>query len=76
MRNKRKAVVLVFALASVVVAGPTRRKAETAIRVARQAEWLDSLKQDPPTNITSEEIVEAIHEGRAERDARRSPEGG
>ena len=31
-------------------------------------EWLDSLKQDPPTDLTSEEIVNAIHEGRAERD--------
>jgi hypothetical protein len=67
MRNKRKTVVLVFALASLAVAGLTRRKAETAIRVARQAEWLDSLKQDPPTDITSEEILDAIHEGRAER---------
>jgi hypothetical protein len=76
MRNKRKTVVLVFALASVTVAGLTRRKAETAIRVARQAEWLDSLKQHPSTDITSEEIVEAIHEGRSERDTRRSPEGG
>jgi plasmid stability protein len=31
-------------------------------------EWLDSLKEDPPTDITSEEIVNSIHEGRAERE--------
>jgi plasmid stability protein len=31
-------------------------------------EWLDRLRQDPPTDITSEEIVSSIHEGRAERD--------
>ena len=31
-------------------------------------EWLDRLRQDPPTDITSEEIVNSIHEGRAERD--------
>jgi antitoxin FitA len=32
-------------------------------------EWLDSLKEDEPVNeITSEEIVNLIHEGRAERD--------
>jgi plasmid stability protein len=30
-------------------------------------EWLDSLKQDPPTDLTSEEIVNSIQEGRAER---------
>jgi antitoxin FitA len=33
-------------------------------------EWLDRLKRDEPvTGISSEEIVAAIHEGRAERDA-------
>jgi hypothetical protein len=31
--------------------------------------WLDSLKHDPPTDITSTEIVRLIHEGREERDA-------
>ena len=32
-------------------------------------EWLDGLKRDEPvTGISSEEIVAAIHEGRAERD--------
>jgi plasmid stability protein len=31
-------------------------------------EWLDRLKQDPATDLTSEEIVSSIHEGRAERD--------
>jgi plasmid stability protein len=31
-------------------------------------EWLDRLKQDPPTDLTSEEIANSIHEGRAERD--------
>lgn len=31
-------------------------------------EWLDRLKQDPATDLTSEEIVNSIHEGRAERD--------
>jgi plasmid stability protein len=31
-------------------------------------EWLDSLRRDPPTDLTSDEIVSSIHEGRAERD--------
>jgi hypothetical protein len=31
--------------------------------------WLDSLKHDPPTDITSAEILAAIHEGHDERDA-------
>lgn len=32
-------------------------------------EWLDSLKEDEPvSDITSEELVQLIHEGRAERD--------
>ena len=30
--------------------------------------WLDSLKHDPPTDITSAEIVRSIQEGRDERD--------
>jgi plasmid stability protein len=31
-------------------------------------EWLDSLKEDEPvTGITSKEVVDLIHEGRAER---------
>lgn len=34
-------------------------------------EWLDSLKEDEPVScITSEEVVNLIHEGRAERDER------
>lgn len=33
-------------------------------------EWFDRLKsRDPVTWVTSEEIVAALHEGRAERDA-------
>jgi plasmid stability protein len=33
-------------------------------------EWLDRLKQDEPVvDISSDEIVTLIHEGRAERDA-------
>jgi hypothetical protein len=31
--------------------------------------WLNSLKHDPPTDITSAEIVRSIQEGRDERDA-------
>lgn len=31
-------------------------------------EWLDRVGQDPASDITSEEIVNTIHEGRAERD--------
>jgi plasmid stability protein len=32
-------------------------------------EWLDRLREDEPVRgITSEEIVDLIHEGRAERD--------
>jgi plasmid stability protein len=32
-------------------------------------EWLDSLKEDEPVSgISSEEVVNLIHEGRAERD--------
>jgi plasmid stability protein len=31
-------------------------------------EWLDSLKQDPPTDLTSEEISSSIHEARAKRE--------
>ncbi len=31
-------------------------------------EWLDSLAQDPPTDLTSAEIQRALHEGRRERD--------
>ncbi len=31
--------------------------------------WLDSLKHDPPTDITSAEIVRSIQEGHDERDA-------
>jgi plasmid stability protein len=30
-------------------------------------EWLDSLKQDPSTDLTSEEIASSIREGHAER---------
>jgi hypothetical protein len=30
--------------------------------------WLDSLKHDPPTDVTSAEILAAIQEGRNERD--------
>jgi hypothetical protein len=30
-------------------------------------EWLDGLKEGPPTDITSEDIVNIIHEGREER---------
>jgi plasmid stability protein len=34
-------------------------------------EWLDSLKEDEPVSgIASEEVVNLIHEGRAERDER------
>jgi plasmid stability protein len=32
-------------------------------------EWLDRLKQDSPTNLTSEQILSSLHEGRVERDA-------
>jgi plasmid stability protein len=31
-------------------------------------EWLDRLKLDPATDLTSEEIATSIHEGRAARD--------
>jgi antitoxin FitA len=32
-------------------------------------EWLERVRRDPPVEgLTSEEIVAAIHEGRAERD--------
>ncbi|HEY3959605.1 MAG TPA: helix-turn-helix domain-containing protein [Solirubrobacteraceae bacterium] len=47
----------------------TEAEIDARMREVRQAMWLDSLKQDPPTDITSEEIVQSIHEGRAERDA-------
>lgn len=40
------------------------------LTVPTMREWLDRLEQDDPvTGISSEEIVEMIHGGRAERDA-------
>jgi hypothetical protein len=40
------------------------------LAVPTTREWLDRLKRsEPVTGISSEEIVAAIHEGRAERDA-------
>lgn len=40
------------------------------LTVPTMREWLDRLKQDDPvTGISSEEIIEMIHEGRAERDS-------
>jgi hypothetical protein len=40
------------------------------LAVPTTQEWLERLKREQPvTQITSEEIVQAIHEGRAERDA-------
>ena len=43
---------------------------ERDLAVPTMREWLDRLKQDElVTGISSEEIVAAIHEGRAERDA-------
>jgi plasmid stability protein len=42
---------------------------ERDLAVPTTREWLERLRQDEPvTNISSEEIVSLIHEGRAERD--------
>jgi hypothetical protein len=41
------------------------------LAVPSTREWLESLRKDEPvTGVTSEEIVNLIHEGRAERDER------
>jgi hypothetical protein len=37
-------------------------------KISDTRRWLDSLKHDPPTDITSAEIVRSIQEGRDERD--------
>ncbi len=43
---------------------------ERDLLVPSMREWLDSLAHDEPvSNISSEEIVAAIHAGRGERDA-------
>jgi hypothetical protein len=31
-------------------------------------EWLEQLKRDPVTNVSSADILAALHEGREERD--------
>jgi hypothetical protein len=42
--------------------------AAVSVRAGDTRRWLDKLKQDPPVvGITSEEIVQSIHEGRDER---------
>ncbi len=42
---------------------------ERDLAVPTTREWLERLKQDEPVrDITSEDIVSLIHEGRAERD--------
>jgi hypothetical protein len=42
---------------------------ERDLAMPTMREWLDGLRRDEPvTGISSEEIVAAIHEGRAERD--------
>jgi len=39
------------------------------LAVPTKREWLESLRRDEPvTGVTSEEIVNLIHEGRDERD--------
>jgi plasmid stability protein len=50
------------------VSGYVTEVLERDLSMPSTREWLDSLKEDPPTDITSEEIVNSIHEGRAERD--------
>jgi len=43
---------------------------ERDLLVPSMREWLDSLARDEPvSNISSEEIVATIHSGREERDA-------
>ncbi len=43
--------------------------AAVSVRAGDTRRWLDKLKQDPPVvGITSEEIVQSIHEGRVELD--------
>jgi hypothetical protein len=41
---------------------------EQDLAVPTTREWLDRLKRDPANDVTSEEIVNTIHEGRAKRD--------
>jgi plasmid stability protein len=50
------------------VSGYVTEVLERDLSLPTTREWLDRLKQDPATDITSEEIVNSIHEGRAERD--------
>jgi antitoxin FitA len=46
-----------------------RRLIEADLALPSTEEWLERLQQrDPVTGISSEEIVEMIHEGRRERD--------
>ncbi len=43
---------------------------ERDLALPTMREWLDGLKEDEPvTGISSEDVVAALHEGRAERDA-------
>ena len=50
------------------VSGYVTEVLERDLSMPTTREWLDSLKEDEPvTGITSEEIVNLIHEGRAER---------
>ncbi len=43
---------------------------ERDLALPTMREWLERLKEDEPvTGVTSEDILTALHEGRAERDA-------
>jgi plasmid stability protein len=50
------------------VGGYVTEVLERDLSVPTTREWLDRLKQDPATDLTSEEIVSSIHAGRAARD--------
>jgi antitoxin FitA len=50
------------------VSGYVLATLERDLAVPSTREWLDTLGQDPATDVKSEEIVRAIHAGRGERE--------